>query len=115
MKNYLITLCLILCLIFGCKTSVPNQKLPQCIEAKIEILKNKPVQNPPAQVWKWQNDSKTFYYVTSDCCDQYNYLFNDSCEIICAPDGGFTGKGDQKCPEFDSNPQKTLIWKDERK
>jgi len=88
--------------------------VPNCIDTKIAALKNSPVQNPPAEVWKWVDNGKIYYYITSDCCDQYNYLYAEDCEIVCSPDGGFTGNGDGKCPEFSSEIVKTLIWKDAR-
>jgi hypothetical protein len=35
---------------------------------------------------------------------------------MCAPDGGFTGKGDGKCTYFfDARTNEKLIWEDERK
>ena len=110
------TLILVLASIqFSCKSSEQKKDVPTCITSKIEALKNEPVQNPPAEVWKWETKDNIYYYVISPCCDQYNYLYNNSCEVICAPDGGFTGKGDQKCPAFGVNVTKTLIWKDLRK
>ena len=99
----------------GCKSSDQNNKLPSCIDSKINALKSEPVRNPPAEVWKWETNGSTYYYFNSPCCDQYNFLLNEKCETICAPDGGFTGKGDLKCPDFEENIIRTLIWKDERK
>lgn len=101
-------------ILVACKSSNQNEALPSCIKEKIETLKNQPLQNPPAEVWEWKDEKSTSYYITSDCCDQFNYLFSDNCETVCAPDGGFTGKGDQKCPEFLGELKKTLIWKDQR-
>ena len=48
-------------------------------------------------------------------CDQFNYLYDSDCNIICAPDGGFIGTGDGKCPDFIEPIKKTLIWEDLRK
>jgi hypothetical protein len=87
---------------------------PACIEQKIEEIIDKEVANPPTQVWRWEADGQIFYYITSDCCDQYNYLYSENCETICAPDGGISGEGDGNCPEFTSEIQKTLIWEDRR-
>lgn len=100
---------------FGCKSSDQDIGLPACIIAQIEAIKNEPIRNPSAEVWKWEDNSKVFYYFNSPCCDQYNYLYNENCEVVCAPDGGFTGKGDEKCPEFEGDINRSLIWKDERK
>ena len=88
--------------------------IPNCIDAKIKALKNAPIQNPPAEVWKWEDTGKTYYYITSDCCDQYNYLYDENCEVVCAPDGGITGNGDDNCHEFSSEIVKILLWKDKR-
>ncbi|MEZ4793754.1 MAG: hypothetical protein R2783_09910 [Gelidibacter sp.] len=99
----------------GCKSSDQNSGIPNCIKESIEALKNQPIQNPPAEVWLWESNGKTYYYFNAACCDQFSILYNDKCELICAPDGGFTGKGDGKCPEFGESVKKILIWKDERK
>lgn len=99
----------------NCKSSdTEDENLPACIENKIEEILSNEVANPPTQVWKWEVDEETYYYITSDCCDQYNILYSDTCEIICAPDGGLTGQGDGKCPEFKEEIIKTLAWIDNR-
>jgi len=85
-----------------------------CVEKKIRKIKRAEVTNPPAAVWKWEVDTKTYYYFTSNCCDQFNYLFDSNCNEVCAPDGGFTGDGDGNCPEFIGTIEKTLIWQDDR-
>lgn len=113
-RSLLPTLALIL--IFNSCTKVDlNVDAPSCIEAKIRKLQKDGVNNPPAQVWKWEVDGKTYYYITSDCCDQYNYLYDDNCTQVCAPDGGFSGTGDGNCPDFNGTIEKTLVWKDNRK
>lgn len=100
----------------SCKsTDEEEDHVPACIENKItEILTNE-VANPPTQVWKWEVDGKTYYYITSDCCDQYNLLYSENCEVVCAPDGGLTGQGDGKCPDFKGEIIKSLVWEDSRK
>lgn len=98
-----------------CKKSDISKSVPDCIEQKINELNNTGVYNPPAQVWEWKVDGKTYYYFTSNCCDQYNILYDVDCNIVCAPDGGFTGNGDGNCPEFKGEIVKTLIWADTRR
>lgn len=51
-------------------------------------------------VLRCQYKNQTVYYVTSPCCDQYNYVYDENKEALCAPDGGFTGRGDGKCSDF---------------
>jgi hypothetical protein len=88
--------------------------IPACIEKKIEEIKMEEVRNPPAQVWRWEVDEQTYYYITSDCCDQYNYLYDENCNVVCAPDGGISGMGDENCPDFVEQIEKTLVWEDSR-
>lgn len=88
--------------------------MPNCVERKIKKIKKEKVQNPPAKVWEWKVNGETYYYITSDCCDQFNYLYDDKCNEICAPDGGFSGSGDGKCPQFNGPIEKTLVWEDDR-
>lgn len=111
------TLFIIACLFLfsNCNKSNETDSVPSCIKAKIEMLKTAAIQNPPAAVWKWNVDGKNYYYITSGCCDQYNYLNDENCEVVCAPDGGFTGNGDGKCPDFNNDISKTLVWEDPRK
>jgi hypothetical protein len=58
-----------------------------------------------------------YYYVPPYCCDMYSALYDSECNLICAPDGGFTGGGDGRCPsEILGNIESTrIIWEDERK
>lgn len=99
----------------GCNKHTSEIDAPSCVQNKIRQIRSEPVRNPPAQVWKWEVDGQTYYYFTSPCCDQYNYLYDENCKVVCAPDGGFTGRGDGKCPVFKGEIRKTLVWKDDRK
>ncbi len=107
-------LLLVYVVLMSCEDTNIDIDAPSCIEQKIEGIIDDPVTNPPAQVWRWEADGQIFYYITSDCCDQFNYLYNENCEIICAPDGGISGEGDGNCPDFTTEIEKTLIWEDSR-
>jgi len=88
--------------------------IPACINETIAALKAENVRNPPASVWELTMDSgQTYYYIPAYCCDMYSDLLTTDCEVICHPDGGFTGKGSGDCPDI-SSAKKTLIWQDER-
>ncbi|WP_456376110.1 DUF6970 domain-containing protein [Lutibacter sp.] len=115
MKNNLIVMLIGIVTFISCEKYGLDVEAPTCIKNKIEKIINTKVTNPPAQVWKWEVDGTIYYYFTSNCCDQFNYLYNEQCEIVCAPDGGFTGDGDGNCPDFISEITKTLIWEDQRK
>jgi len=88
---------------------------PSCILNKIEDLKKQPKRNPAAVVEQYTYLNEKVYYITSDCCDQYNILYDSDCNIICAPGGGISGRGDGKCADFfESARNKLLIWEDSR-
>ena len=118
MKYYATPLLLFasLLLVFAsCEKLDLPEDVPNCIENKIKDIQSDKVWNPPAQVWKWEVDQTVYYYITSDCCDQYNLLYDTDCVIVCAPDGGFAGTGDGNCPSFEGEVVQTLIWEDDRK
>ncbi|HEU4902572.1 MAG TPA: hypothetical protein VFT06_07255 [Flavisolibacter sp.] len=90
--------------------------IPSCIQARIAEIKKQPRWNPPAQVEEYRFEGKRVFLFSSNCCDQYNELVDEACNYVCAPSGGFTGKGDRKCPTFKDSAQLIrLVWKDERK
>lgn len=98
----------------SCEKDNISTNLPSCIETKIKEIKNKAIANPPTEVWRWDVKDEIYYYITSDCCDQFNILYDKHCQIICSPDGGFTGAGDGNCPEFEGEIRKVLVWEDIR-
>lgn len=88
---------------------------PTCINAKIEVIKSQPKWNPPAKVSSYEYNGETVYFFTSNCCDQYDEVYDKDCNYICAPSGGLTGKGDGKCSDFSSTAKFIkVIWEDKR-
>src|SRR4030095_3816995 len=92
-----------------------KRKVPSCILERIEEIKKENKWNPPADINEYEFQGKTVYLISSNCCDQYNSLVDSDCQVICAPSGGITGKGDGKCSDFANVAKFTRqIWKDER-
>ncbi|HET9826771.1 MAG TPA: hypothetical protein VFP87_15630 [Chitinophagaceae bacterium] len=90
-------------------------KVPPCIREKIDAIQQSPKYNPPATVYRYLYGNSYVYLFTSECCDQYNYLYDRNCNILCAPSGGITGKGDGRCQNFFTMAtDKTLVWQDTR-
>ncbi len=108
-------LLLILCAgIFSCSKNIV-QTAPLCIRQKIETFKKEPKGNPPQSVVQYIHHNKKVFYIPPQCCDQYSDLFDDNCNLIGHPDGGFTGKGDGTLPDFfDDAKDAKIIWKDNR-
>lgn len=90
--------------------------VPACILEKIEAIKAERVWNPPGSVWQYEYNGKIVYFIPARCCDLPSALYDADCNLICNPDGGYTGKGDGKCTDFfEKRKNEKLIWKDERK
>jgi hypothetical protein len=93
-----------------------TDSLPSCLRHMIDSAKNDTPPTVPLQVDEYRHAGKTVYYVTADCCDFYNIVYDASCNYICAPNGGFTGKGDGKCPDFFKEATMVrTVWKKEEK
>ncbi|MDO9260913.1 MAG: hypothetical protein Q7U08_03115, partial [Flavobacteriaceae bacterium] len=95
-----ISLVIFISFMFSCDEIVDDDGATSCIREKIEQFKREKVSNPPRSVYSYQYKGKTVYYITADCCDQYNILYDVNCNVICSPDGGITGNGDGRCTDF---------------
>jgi len=95
------------------KTGTPG--IPACIQQKINTIKDQPKWNPPATVTEYLYMDKPVYLFSSDCCDQYNELYDGNCNYLCAPSGGITGSGDRKCTDFSAKATMIReVWRDVR-
>ncbi|MGA1869918.1 MAG: DUF333 domain-containing protein [bacterium] len=93
----------------------PGTELPPWLIQLIETLKKEPVANPPAKIIQYTYNDETVYFVPQKCCDIPSILYDSQGTVICSPDGGFTGRGDGRCPDFFSKRKNQLIiWEDER-
>ncbi len=127
MKNLLLAMVMVLFTIASCdkadddfikpasKPGISNG-IPVCISRIIENIKKEHVRNPPAKIYRYNYHGKTVYYVTAYCCDIPSDLYDHHCNLICHPDGGFTGEVDANCADFfEQRSDEKLIWMDERK
>jgi hypothetical protein len=117
MKNTLKLLCISLFLLTalqpGCREEELPVTLPECVQSKIRYgVREKGVL--PIEVWKWAYNGNTWYYFQMECCDQLNYLYNEDCTYLCAPDGGISGAGGGDCFLQDSLITKTLVWMEKK-
>ena len=97
-------------------TEPASNSLPACISKMIETFRSEEVKNPPRKIFRYTYQGKTVYYVPALCCDFYSDLYDAQCNLLGHPDGGYTGKGDGKFPDFEKKrTDEKLIWADERK
>ena len=81
----------------------------------IQQLQEEKPANPPAKIYRYTYHDQEVYYLTSRCCDVPSKLYDMYGNVLCQPDGGITGKGDGRCPDFfEQRKDETLIWEDKR-
>lgn len=104
-----LAVCAILWACSGSKASKSGE--PKWVTELIDSLESAEYNNG-ASVSKYLFQGNTVYYVQAPCCDQMNPLYDADGTLICHPDGGFTGKGDGKCPGFRNSAEMLeVLWK----
>lgn len=88
---------------------------PEFVSKMIEGFRTAPPDNPPRKIIRYSYKGQTVYYVSAPCCDFQSDLYDSQGTKICSPDGGITGRGDGKCPDFASARKDELaVWQDTR-
>ncbi|MCJ8163790.1 hypothetical protein MKJ04_02985 [Pontibacter sp. E15-1] len=81
----------------------------------IQELQEAETANPPAKIYRYTYNGQEIYYLTGRCCDIPSKVYDMYGKILCEPDGGITGRGDGRCPDFaEKRTDETLIWEDKR-
>ena len=89
---------------------------PEWVTTLIKTLEGEPVANPPARLAQYLYRGQTVYYLPPRCCDIPGTLYDVKGAVMCAPDGGFNGRGDGKCPDFFAERKnEQIIWRDTRR
>ncbi len=86
----------------GENKSVIRDSIPVCLQKQIEAFGKEGAVNPPLQIDEYLFKGKRVFLFKMGCCDQFNMLYDENCNGICAPSGGFVGTGDGRCKDFDS-------------
>ena len=88
--------------------------IPKCIKNKIDSFKVMQQHEKPQRIVEYEYKGKKVYYIAMPCCDFFNELYDADCNLLGHPDGGITGKGDGKLPDFKKEKAKEkIIWKAE--
>lgn len=114
----------IFCIAFACNPGVSPQ-IPDGATANalaapwlnelVQQLQREEPANPPAKIYRYTYNNQEVYYLTGRCCDIPSKLYDRDGNILCEPDGGITGRGDGRCPDFaEKRTNETLIWEDKR-
>jgi hypothetical protein len=97
------------------KSPVAPEPTPEWLTALIRNFEMQPVANPPVSITRYEYKSEVVYLVSPRCCDNWSDLYRADGTTLCHPDGGLTGNGDGRCPDFlieRKNAQ--IIWQDPR-
>ena len=104
----------IIILLMGCAGTSQTGN-PDWIDQLIKDYERAEVGNPPMSIWQYEYNGQVVYFVPAHCCDISSILYDAEGNVLCNPDGGITGKGDRRCPDFfDQRTNEQLIWKDSR-
>jgi hypothetical protein len=89
---------------------------PEWLEPVIAELERQPVANPPAFVAEYEYKGQAVYYVPPRCCDVPSIVYGPTGATLCSADGGLTGRGDGRCPDFFAERKKErIVWRDQRR
>jgi hypothetical protein len=94
---------------------VAREERPRVADSLIAALEAAPKKDPPAAVWSYTYKGDLVFYVPPSCCDVPSELYDSAGTLLCSPDGGFTGKGDGRCPDFFATRNNgKRLWADPR-
>lgn len=92
-----------------------KRNTPSCVDSLIQLFMKEDKQNPPRKIFSYTYQGKLVFYVTAPCCDFFTDLYNSECILLGHPDGGITGRGDGKFPDFEkTRTNEKLVWEDKR-
>ncbi|MEZ0538546.1 DUF6970 domain-containing protein [Fibrella arboris] len=104
-----------LSLLLSCQRDEPTPNdIPACIQTIIQ--KNGQLNTYPnvVAITRYKYQHRYVYLALSDCCDFPNLLYDNTCQTLCSPSGGWTG-GDGRCANFFTEAtEKTEIWQKTR-
>ena len=89
--------------------------VPDWLTRLVAQFAHAPAGTRPGAVYRYVYRGQWVYYVPPGCCDTPGAVYDAAGTLLCAPDGGFTGTGDGRCPDFvTARQQGQRIWPDRR-
>lgn len=86
--------------------------LPAWLAAMVADFDTQPAHTAPHAAFALPYLGGTAYLLTTSCCDQFNPLYDARGVVICHPSGGFTGRGDGKCPApLPPDAERREVWR----
>ena len=95
--------------------TIVSAGLPSWLDRMLRELESQPSANPPLTITRYEYRGQVVYYQTAACCDIFSRLYNEEGELIAHPDGGITGRGDGRLPDFFQEREgEFVVWMDAR-
>ena len=86
--------------------------LPEWLRIRLADYDAQPGPAAPRAVYEVPWRGGVAYYVQAGCCDQLDPLVDARGVLLCYPSGGFTGRGDGKCPgALPGPPDRREVWR----
>ena len=110
-------LCCLSVLFVSCtnKSPVAPDQTPAWLTALIRTFERDPVASPALSITRYEYKGEVVYFVPPRCCDIWSDVYRADGSILCHANGGITGGGDGRCPDFLSERTTAqIIWQDPR-
>lgn len=95
-------------------TEASSEDLPAFVQELIEEYETASDGHSRIEIWQYEYQGESVFYLPLArilCCDVLSVLYSAEGDVMCWPDGGFTGRGDGKCPDFNSRRSEgVLVW-----
>ena len=93
-------------------TRVEVAGLPEWLRIRLADYDAQPGPAAPRAVFELRYGDGVAYYVKAGCCDQLDPLIDARGVLLCHPSGGFTGRGDGKCPgPLPAPAERREVWR----
>jgi len=112
MKRSVVGITLAVLVAAACSSSLlTTEPVPGWLSTKLREF-DRMGSNAPAFVARYDYQGRVVYYVAPRCCDIPSVLYDSAGTVVCAPDGGFTGGGDGRCPDFIAQrSNEKILWR----
>lgn len=81
----------------ACAQPAADPVWPAWLRARMAAFEQAPADAEAMEILALPYAGGTAYLFVAPCCDQFNVLYDATGQRLCAPSGGFTGRGDGRC------------------
>lgn len=115
MKN-LIYLLGVLFILLNCDRKDDDITYPECLNNKINIVKNRPAQNPRVTLKKYNYKNKVVYaFFDLKEPDGANMeVYDENCNLVCSQGNAIDGTSFDTCIDWNNAAYISTVWSDDR-